>query len=577
MKFLKVFAMLSAMEALSAVPVKPRGLMSRIRMAVQSLSSMKPGENRVVPIETAPGPPITAFEGPPMVPQDPVLTGVDGRVKPSAVRAGRKVVPVDTVEVDAQPSVDGGKTPTNPVIDAVPSTGRALSSESASSATVVVEEEEAPVEAEFDATGSCAALVEEPSAGAPPVVDADMGAPAGAGSAHLVIQDRSTPVAADLDLATLQAQQIVDDAENARYKPVLYQVFEEIPPPVCRREVGAYIASSHYSTVFALSPARSRYPLVIKYQGDCDTGADATHPLLIDYWFARAASEHGLSPTPLFISPPRRMIRYCEVLSHCVGPAASKIFLEDHGILNKLQFNVFNDDASVQARRCMANGQVRYMVMERVGECLDSRLTNPLSPPEAVRVGIRVIRMLEELHQTARVIHGDIHPGNICSILGGDPLTDLVFIDFGYASAVSDEGKCDGEKECLPAHPALTPWQLGNYGFNRRDDVFKAVYMIAGLMFGNLLERNRKSICNRPDAVTSKEAYAACVYMWKTKGFFFNPIKSIRQVHDALMGVHHMVMNLTHVTDAIPYPAIITGLKKAHKAMAGVTFGKIVS
>ena len=555
--------MLPAMEVLSTEAGKPDGFWNRIRGAVLFRS------NRVAPIRFAPAPPTTAFEGPPMVSQDPVLAGAGVTGKGSEVRAGNNVAPLDTARVGAQPSVDGGKTLTNPVIGTDPITGRAFSSESASSATVVVEEQEEAVEAELDAAGSCAALVEEPSTGEPPVVRAEMGTPAGAGGPRVITRrDRSASVAG-LDFAKLQAQQVLDDARNFDHRPVLIQAFENIPPPVCRRQLGAFIASGNYSTVFALTSSRGMNPLVIKYQGDCETGSDGRHPLLMDYWYTRAASQHGLSPTPLFISPSERMIGYCDTTSHCMGPAASKDLLETDGILNKLQFKVFNNAASIEARQCMALGEVRYMVTERVGECLDSRLTNPVSPPGAVGVGIRVIGMLEELHEKAGIIHRNIHTGNICSILGGDPLNDLVFIDFEYATAVSNEGECCGEIEC-----------------SRRGDVVRVLFIVAALMFENLLGVDLTSTCTPTESAETipDEVLEACEYLWNEEGSNFNGIESNTQftetqkeaIHRAVIGVRKIVTKIVDGTDEIPYRDIIIGLEEVRAGMAGVTFEQTV-
>ena len=379
------------------------------------------------------------------------------------------------------------------------------------------------------------------------------------------------------DLLFLTTRQGAKDRINGKYAPNLNARFEDLPGPINRIDVGEFIASSSYSTVFGLETPVGTDELVIKYQGDCDHEEGKVHRLMLDFWFAQAASVIGLSPKPLFISPAVSMADYCMEASHCRGHRDSGIEMRGAGVLDKLQFNIFNRDSKA-ATECRKGGMVRYMAMERVGDCLNMYGTSGLDLGDSVRVGIRVIELLERLHNEAGVIHGDIHSGNVCrrSATTADPF-DFVFIDFGMASAVGHEGEGDSERSAFPPHYSLTPWQLVGYGFNRRDDVFKAVYMVAVLMFGDDLSERLHSSCLVASG-KSEPKYGQCLLDFKESGAYFTRIDSlfagtdarVDQLGSAFMRVHELVMTMTEVEAEIPYTRIIDGFNEVLRVIESV-------
>ena len=344
-------------------------------------------------------------------------------------------------------------------------------------------------------------------------------------------------------------------------------------------EVGAFIASSSYSSVFVMGRSEAAgmpRPRDIKYQADCDQAsavhydvATAVHPLFLDYSFGKAAAVHRLSAEPLFISPSSPMSSFKGVDPYFSGPNSSP-----SDVLNKLQFDIFDDRIpSEVTANCQLKGAVRYMVMERVGKCLNAHklAASPVSPPEAIRIGIEVIGMLQRLHNDAGIIHGDLHSGNVCRRL--EEPHSLVFIDFGFASSVTQER--DGAGARFEAHPALSPWELEGHATARRDDVFKAVFLTAELMIGK--EIYNKCWVGEADRIGWYDS--ACLLTWKTEGGYFkagtaDPIRAMVMdegkslpIHERLKSVHDMVMALTSVHATIDYEGIVTGLNDVLRLM----------
>ena len=303
------------------------------------------------------------------------------------------------------------------------------------------------------------------------------------------------------------------------------------------------IGRSDFSVVL---PVEGHAGEVMKYQGNCDAldQVDAVHPLQIDYGFGLLASAAGVAAAPTFLSP------------------GARIDSQLHS--RKLQFDLFIANRPTEQRvraECARRGVVRYMIVERVVSCLGERTRAPVPPAEAVRIGIEVIQLLQRLH-AAGVVHGDLHAGNICRRRAApNPLT---LIDFGFASFVAAETDDfrPGAGNLTWVHRSLTPWQLEGHRFVRRDDVYKAVYMVARLIGGPALDQYSHSLIG------------PALLAWKTRGPLFpwpggpDPIqfhfgdRSGNEIKGVLNQIHETVMSLVSVHTAIPYDDIITRFQR---------------
>lgn len=287
------------------------------------------------------------------------------------------------------------------------------------------------------------------------------------------------------------------DLVDSHLAPNLSSTFEE-HPELGTLTLGRRISMRAESVVYEI---RERPDLVIKYQVMCDQRDD--HPLIYDFIFLNEAAEIGLSPEPLFLSPASRMLV---------------------GFTSKTWF----DMPPPNRAKCVGKkGTVRYLVLERVGPCLDAvKKDIRFSMMESLQIGIRVVRMLEQLHVDKQVIHGDIHLGNICYPLG-DERDRLLFIDFGLAEFTDSE---TDEPERGPFdyfHTALTPWQLLGQSFYRRDDIYKTIFMVAVMMNGDA-----------PMSKLIQEMEARELLAWKTSPAIFehpdvDPIGSLSNISES--------------------------------------------
>ena len=342
-------------------------------------------------------------------------------------------------------------------------------------------------------------------------------------------------------MAEIASRQPALDHANDEYTPQLTTDFEDVEN-LGRITIGEQVGKSRYSAIFAIVEHPN---LVIKYQANCDNMLTKPHTLLLDFWLGSQAAASGVTARPFVISP-------AAAIPH--GGDSAKTSFRASGTL---------DWVNCRSRR----GVVRYMVMERVGPCLDSLMTHRdldrgyVSPPEAIRIGIQIISMIADIHNT-EVVHGDVHLGNICRDLS-DP-TKLRFIDFGLGVFTDYESDFDVMGRLEWVQPALTPWQLEGKGFARRDDVYKVLVAMSQLMMGESLIRSLGDAFH-----AGNEAFLR----WKWEGSLFrsatfDPIDALTEltpehkalIHVKLAQIVNMVLDLDSVTKTIPYMSITENL-----------------
>ena len=214
--------------------------------------------------------------------------------------------------------------------------------------------------------------------------------------------------------------------------------------------------------------------VVVKYSQDCKTRRldNATeHPMFVDALFLNALNPTGLVVRPIYLSAPSALSGERPINPRLITKSLDRSFEE-----------------------CVAVGtQVRLMVTELAGVSLSEYLfwlresvdwsTNAR---RTVSLVIPVVQMLEVIHDKG-VLHGDIHRSNI---LFKSPIwdpskidpndTSLVFVDFEYAVFFPSEINTETRTEPGHRNPVLlSHWQLANWRMGRRDDIYRALEILA--------------------------------------------------------------------------------------------------
>ena len=346
--------------------------------------------------------------------------------------------------------------------------------------------------------------------------------------------NRKAEFPSEIFQAILEAQQEAD-IRNSKYAPNLGTRFEILPKNILggKIELGDIIVRNELSVVREILHQPDH---VIKYEMSC-SNTGQPHPLITDYHFERISFYLGLSPEPIFLSPPTPM-------SMQRGPKTR--FTVDDGLLD----------------RCIRRGRsvVRYMVMKRVGECFVDLISDKshgrFSIKQSARYGAELVRKLQILHENG-VIHGDFHCGNVCLSLN-DP-DDIKIIDFGHARFIDAETDELLRTPFSEFHQSFSPWQFEGSRYARRDDVFKAIFMVAELM--NDID---------PFWTKLKQLHPHDLYRWKKEEFIFKSLASdpfnrlskrsleIRvAVLEEFETILHVVRSLHSISDRIPYDEII--------------------
>ena len=219
------------------------------------------------------------------------------------------------------------------------------------------------------------------------------------------------------------------------------------------------ITNTESSTIHNITQAK----WIIKYQMDCLEEFPALHPLLIDYWFLEHVAPHGLAPRPIAIS------------DQVALPAQRTL---------KTAFSI---GGSVYRACVRMRSSVRYAIMEREGMNLHNFMVSQpggkVPFAQAVKLGIDLIVVLKKLHEVAMVVHGDIHSGNV--VFSADDPTKLVLIDFARANFLDDTLSDERVRASNIWNDALlSPWEIDGFAQGRRDDVFRALLLVAILMNG---------------------------------------------------------------------------------------------
>ena len=303
--------------------------------------------------------------------------------------------------------------------------------------------------------------------------------------------------------------------------------------------------------------------VVVKHMNDCGNRLDqsvinADHPLLTDALFLSALSSTGLVPSPIYLSPAIR--------------------IPPDGVLpERVRTKVIEQRRS----KCASvNTKTQFLVMERAGVDLSHYLRNLRTrlpwaqlAHRALSLIVTLIDMLRTIHDMG-IIHGDIHGGNILfKNPGSAPLmndTELVFIDFENADLLpTNVGAPVGAPRRSRVHPELLSfWHLRGYRVGRRDDVFRALELLAhALSLGAYYRELRENVEDGsswgdriPDSLYARfKQPKTLFYGVSPHSLFTDPEHKIREELDHIADAH--LDALRHPDDRPEYQDIIAHLR----------------
>lgn len=233
------------------------------------------------------------------------------------------------------------------------------------------------------------------------------------------------------------------DAQNPiKFYPVsLAQSTTQCYPPG-NFDLDNVISRSANSVIFHV-PHYLETPRIVKYSHNCGH-EDHIHPLLIDAWFGSLASQTGFAPNMHYVSPPRAMTRSDFV---------------DFG------FELTENEIS----KCIGSS-LRYLVMDLVDGTSLSDREGCVSLRETFEIGKQIIRGLKHLHR-AGIVHGNLKEEHVMV----DSMRQVRFVDF--SSAANNKNSDDLSFK--------SPWEIQGDRYSARDDVFRAIRIMASIVNGH--------------------------------------------------------------------------------------------
>ena len=303
--------------------------------------------------------------------------------------------------------------------------------------------------------------------------------------------------------------------------------------------------------------------VVVKYQANCieldfsdslirKNYSPYIHPLVVETIFAKKASKLGIAPNVHFLSPPTTL---CE---------------------NKTGTCSFSmDDDFYELCANHRDSSMRFIVSEFVQgvslyEYKPKYMTTGNTLERALRIGEQLISMLEKLHTEAKIVHGDIHAGNIMvqGTVDGKQIS-LKLIDFGRAKANKPRSESIIREPYWVSHCLYSAWEMLGYTPTARDDVARAVQAIARLFFPEEYENHEGLIAD----ISSQE-----IVKWKLEENFFEysgydplvPFVGLNDTRKAefrghLLEIVELVRGMTQVNSVPPYAEIRSALMAARE------------
>ena len=234
------------------------------------------------------------------------------------------------------------------------------------------------------------------------------------------------------------------------------------------------------ATIFSLV----RKPeVLLKYEINCDSPNDV-HPLVREAIFLTKVASLNISPEFHYLS------------------AAVKFSLP-----RTAKTDVRLTDLELEKCANYPNSVVRVIAMENAGISVDDLtmtwddgrnkrarengfvVVSPKGLPlcDAISIARDLLEILEKLHEQG-IAHGDVHPGNV-AVKKVNGKFQVKLIDYGKAFFPNDpdESKHRDVKKSQPfvdIHCHYSHWNLEGEEFGFRDDLFKAMHVLAVLLMG---------------------------------------------------------------------------------------------
>jgi len=355
-------------------------------------------------------------------------------------------------------------------------------------------------------------------------------------------------------LQNFAALQITRDERYEDFKTDPNTMNEEFPGYTV--ELGTPLAVGKYTLVYGLIGGPMN--LVIKYKNDCEGDSLDLHPLLRDAWFSWIANKrYPMTPRIHFVSP--------------------AIPLPDRPT-RKLGFRMSRDSWT----RCRSrNGSVRFMVMDRVLGLSITEYKQTFGPGgmsvlESVAIAGHLLKYLEVLHSNG-IVHGNLNSDNVMISGPHDGTEGLHLIDF--SKAFFHDHVADEENIAVPpfgpvTDPLASPWELRGFTRGMRDDIYRALDVLARMINNRGWEVNFDIIVRMG---------RSGLLSWRLNGSIFevngmSPFRAqflgvsettVQEIRNRFSHIMEIVLNLNDINAIPPYTEIQQLLSEIHDLLSG--------
>ena len=225
--------------------------------------------------------------------------------------------------------------------------------------------------------------------------------------------------------------------------------------------LGRRMFRQRQATIFALA---DRPDVLLKYEINCDSLHDI-HPLVREALMLNRFKDLDITPRFLYLSGPLKFV-----------------------LPRKTKTHVSLSDADLEKCAHHKRSSVRVIAMENAGPSVYDYVgkgalsENGFPLDDALRITLDLLKILEELHGRG-IVHGDVHPGNV--VINSNT-GKVKIIDFGRAFFAVDflDKPPNVRAPFSLIHCLLSHWNIEGERFGFRDDLFKALHVLAVLLMG---------------------------------------------------------------------------------------------